>query len=129
MCAWGVGGCWQSSDKDPVRVSTILQLFLRYLEPNMDLETKASALQACGFVLIAQPQLVLSEPRIDAAMMESLQPTAPQVGLRQRQFIGSGKMCVGGCVKVHLFQSQGLWFACGMRTECTYTSQGSFLVK
>ena len=53
----------QPGAKDPVSVRDILSTFLRYLDPKLDLQDRVAALQASGFMLIAQPQLILLEDR------------------------------------------------------------------
>ena len=41
------------SGKDPVSVERIIALFLQYMGPTMDMATKSSALQACGYASIS----------------------------------------------------------------------------
>ena len=66
----------------PLSTAGVLALFLQYMEPGTDLDTKGQALQACGLVLIAHPALVLTpDGKMDGVLMDCLAPDAPQVRL------------------------------------------------
>ncbi|KAK3289016.1 hypothetical protein CYMTET_3531 [Cymbomonas tetramitiformis] len=57
----------------------IMQMFLQYMQPGMTMDIRCKAMQACGFLLIAQPEMLLEAGSpIDKLMCEALTSTTAE---------------------------------------------------